>query len=130
MCTPITDVTGFRRAGACAGNGARLGLSLVIRADDVPLLDRRGGAGAEGNITGASHRNWASYGASVTLPADLPEWWRHLSDRSADFGWTADRAARRSARNRSCGSIQEDGYEAASVIGHAEAAEAGINVRA
>ena len=28
--------------------------------------------------TGASTRNWASYGAEVELPADAPEWQRKL----------------------------------------------------
>jgi len=29
-------------------------------------------------VTGASHRNWASYGNHVALPAGLPDWQRHL----------------------------------------------------
>ena len=32
----------------------------------------------QGFVTGASGRNWASYGESVTLPAGFPEWRRNL----------------------------------------------------
>jgi selenide,water dikinase len=32
----------------------------------------------QGFITGASMRNWASYGDDVKLPAGLPDWQRHL----------------------------------------------------
>ena len=31
-----------------------------------------------GYVTGASHRNWASYGEQVVLPADTPDWRRAL----------------------------------------------------
>jgi selenide,water dikinase len=64
----ITDVTGFGLLGhaleICRGSG----LAAEIRAADVPQV-----AGAEelaraGFVTGASARNWASYGADVGLP--------------------------------------------------------------
>ena len=32
----------------------------------------------QGVVTGASGRNWASYGDSVILPADFPDWRRNL----------------------------------------------------
>ena len=74
----ITDVTGFGVLGHALEMARGSGLSLVIRADDVPLLSEAAALVQQGNVTGASHRNWASYGASVALPADLPEWRRHL----------------------------------------------------
>ena len=47
----------------------------------------------EGRVTGASHRNWASYGEGVELPAALPDWRRHLlADPQADNATLADRA--------------------------------------
>src|SRR5262245_59546903 len=68
----ITDVTGFGLAGHALEMARGSGLSLIIEADRVPLLTQAA-ALAQGNfVTGASHRNWASYGASVDLPPDLP----------------------------------------------------------
>jgi selenide,water dikinase len=73
----VTDVTGFGLLGhlleVCRGSG----LAAEVAADP-PLL-----AGAEtlaraGVRTGASTRNWASYGADVELSPDLPDWKRDL----------------------------------------------------
>jgi selenide,water dikinase len=125
----ITDVTGFGVLGHGLEMARGSGLSLVIRAGDVPLLSEAAELAQKGNITGASHRNWASYGASVTLPADLPEWRRHLlTDPQTSGGLLIACAPERS--DSIVRLIQEDGYAAAAVIGHAEAGPAGITVRA
>ena len=41
---------------------------------DLPLIEEAVHWAQEGIATGASTRNWASYGESVSLPADLPVW--------------------------------------------------------
>jgi selenide,water dikinase len=124
----ITDVTGFGVLGHALEMARGSGLSLVIRADDVPLLSEAAALAQQGHVTGASHRNWASYGASVTLPADLPEWRRHLlTDPQTSGGLLIACVPERS--DSILRLIQEDGYAAASVIGHAEAGLAGITVR-
>ena len=73
----VTDVTGFGLLGhaleICRGSG--LGAEIAA---DPPLL-----AGVEvlargGVRTGASTRNWASYGDDVVLSADLADWKRDL----------------------------------------------------
>ena len=68
----LTDVTGF----GLAGHGLELarGASCTIAIDwaRVPLLAGVRELAAQGMVTGASGRNWAGYGASVTLPAGFP----------------------------------------------------------
>ena len=67
----LTDVTGFGLLGhtleLCrgAGRGARLSMC------DVPLLPRVKAMAAEGFVTGASERNWASYGREVELGPNI-----------------------------------------------------------
>jgi selenide,water dikinase len=73
----VTDVTGFGLLGhtleLCRGSG----LTAEIGADP-PLLAGVEALARDGVRTGASTRNWASYGADVRLPADLPDWRRDL----------------------------------------------------
>ena len=65
----LTDVTGFGLAGH-ALELAR-GAAAVVALDwaGVPLLPGVRELAAAGQVTGASGRNWAGYGAEVTLPA-------------------------------------------------------------
>lgn len=73
----VTDVTGFGLLGHALEMCRGAGLSAEIAAEP-PLLDGVEALAREGVRTGASGRNWASYGDSVTLPAGLPEWRRDL----------------------------------------------------
>ena len=74
----LTDVTGFGLLGhlleICRGSkvGARL------RFDDLPILSAAGLIAQAGHVTGASGRNWSSFGADVDLPAGMPDWQRNL----------------------------------------------------
>ncbi len=69
----LTDVTGF----GLAGHGLELarGAKCSVRIDwaKVPLLPGVRELAAQGMVTGASGRNWASYGADVTLPSGFAE---------------------------------------------------------
>jgi selenide,water dikinase len=73
----MTDVTGFGLLGhaleMCRGSG--LAGQITAR---PPLLAGVEALAKAGVRTGASGRNWASYGDAVGLPADLPEWRRDL----------------------------------------------------
>jgi selenide,water dikinase len=64
----LTDVTGF----ALAGHGLEMarGSGCDVRLDwsAVPLLPGVRDLARAGFVTGASGRNWAGYGAEVTLP--------------------------------------------------------------
>ncbi len=69
----------LRPARPRPGNGARLECDAGARhAGAADPLPRRRRWRRQGCVTGASHRNWASYGNDVTLPADCPDWQRHL----------------------------------------------------
>ena len=67
----ITDVTGFGLLGhlmeVCKGSGVRAKLEYSA----LPLLSRATEFADAGYVTGASARNWASYGEAVQLAAGL-----------------------------------------------------------
>lgn len=69
----VTDVTGFGLLGhlmeVCKGSQVR----ATVRFDDLPLLARAKEFVDAGYVTGASGRNWSSYGENVTLAANLAE---------------------------------------------------------
>lgn len=74
----VTDVTGFGLAGhlleMCRGSA----LGAEVDFDALPVIEDAAALVREGIATGASTRNWASYGSDVVLPADAPEWQRKL----------------------------------------------------
>ena len=74
----LTDVTGFGLLGhtleVCRGSKA----GAVVRRASLPFLPGARELAEKGFGTGAATRNWSSYGASVRLPPDLPEWERGL----------------------------------------------------
>jgi selenide,water dikinase len=67
----MTDVTGFGLLGhlleVCRGSA----LAARVRMADVPLLDGVATLAKDGFVTGASDRNWTSYGDEVQLAPDL-----------------------------------------------------------
>jgi len=63
----ITDVTGFGLAGHALEMARGAGCTIAIDWNSVPLLTEARALAAGGNITGASGRNWASYGDAVRL---------------------------------------------------------------
>jgi len=67
----MTDVTGFALAGHALEMARGAGLTATLDWHRVPLLPGARGLALAGNITGASGRNWAAYGAEVLLPADF-----------------------------------------------------------
>jgi selenide,water dikinase len=116
----MTDVTGFGVLGHALEMARGSELSLAIRADDLPLLSQAATLAQQKYVTGASLRNWVSYRESVSLPAGLPDWQRHvLTDPQTSGGLLvaceADRAEGLLAR------IIDAGYPRAGIIGHAAA---------
>ena len=67
----LTDITGF----GLAGHGLELArgakLKMQIDLDSIPLLPGVMALADAGVVTGASDRNWAAYGAEITLPAHI-----------------------------------------------------------
>lgn len=123
----ITDVTGFGILGHGLEMARGSDLHLRIEADAVPLLSRAARLAETGFITGASHRNWASYGDEVTLPEGMPDWRRLLlADPQTSGGLLVAVAPERSAALLA--DIRQAGYPAAAIIGAAEAGAPGITI--
>jgi len=74
----VTDVTGFGLLGHALEVARSSKLTVIVRAGDLPLMSEAATLAQQGVVTGASIRNWASYGDDVKLPAGLPDWQRHL----------------------------------------------------
>ncbi len=74
----VTDVTGFGLLGHALEMSRGAGLSIEIDADAPAVLPEAETLARAGVRTGASTRNWASYGAAVRLPDALPDWRRDL----------------------------------------------------
>src|SRR5262249_4826997 len=74
----LTDVTGYGLLGhlleICRGSG----LAARVAFDAVPILSAARHLAEAGYATGASERNWTSFGGQVELPADWPAWRRKL----------------------------------------------------
>ncbi len=74
----MTDVTGFGLAGHLLEMCRGANLTAQLRFDDLPLIDEAALLARDGIATGASARNWASYGEAVTLAPTLEPWQRVL----------------------------------------------------
>lgn len=123
----ITDVTGFGLLGHGLEMARSSGLTIVLRSTDLPLMSEAAMLAQQGHVTGASIRNWASYGDDVRLPIGLPEWQHNLlTDPQTSGGLLvscepeqADAIAQR---------IVDAGYPAARTIGYAKAGVPAIEV--
>ena len=74
----MTDVTGFGLLGHALEMAKGSGLRIGIDYENVPLLSASEQLVKDNFVTGASGRNWDSYGASVVFPRDFPLWRRNL----------------------------------------------------
>ncbi|MES2724316.1 MAG: selenide, water dikinase SelD [Pseudomonadota bacterium] len=111
----MTDVTGFGLLGH-ALEMAR-GAGLTARIDPAPpLLPGVEALAKAGVRTGASGRNWASYGGSVDVPGDLPDWKRDLlCDPQTSGGLLI--AVEPAAAEAVMALVREAGFAAAAVVG-------------
>jgi selenide,water dikinase len=64
----LTDVTGFALAGHALEVARGADASVAIDWSHVPVVPGVRELAAQGFVTGASGRNWAAYGAEVSLP--------------------------------------------------------------
>ncbi len=83
----LTDITGFGLAGHGLELARGAGLKMQLQMDQIPLLPGVLELAAQGMVTGASGRNWASYGSEVALPAGIsPAHQALLSDPQTSGG--------------------------------------------
>jgi len=125
----MTDVTGFGLLGHALEMARGSNLSLVIRADDLPLLPDAAALAQRKFVTGASLRNWESYADGVVLPPGLPEWRRHLlTDPQTSGGLLI--ACDRGRADVLLRGIVDAGYPYARIIGHTAAGTASVAIEA
>jgi selenide,water dikinase len=116
----ITDVTGFGLLGHALEVARGSKLTVRIDAASVPLLPMTSALAQSGNVTGASGRNWASFGRDITLPATMAEWQRHiLCDPQTSGGLLVSVA--RDRADAVLAIIKTAGFPQAAVIGYTEA---------
>ncbi len=123
----LTDVTGFGLLGhtleLCRGAGLTARLSMR----EVPLLPRVKPMIAEGLVTGASGRNWASYGRDVELGPDItPVDKALLTDPQTSGGLLVSCA--REAVDDVLSIFRRDGFAHAAVIGEMHPGRAYVTV--
>ncbi|WP_029417393.1 selenide, water dikinase SelD [Brevundimonas bacteroides] len=112
----LTDVTGFGLLGHALEMARGSGLAVEIDSTSAPLLPGVEALVREGVRTGASARNWASYGEAVDLPADLPDWRRDLlTDPQTSGGLLVSVAA--DAAEAVLARIRAAGFHTAAIVG-------------
>ena len=83
----MTDVTGFGLLGHGLELARGAGLRMQLQLDQIALLPGVLELAERGMVTGASGRNWDSYGAQVSLPAHIsPAHHALLSDPQTSGG--------------------------------------------
>ncbi|OHB31417.1 MAG: selenide, water dikinase SelD [Phenylobacterium sp. RIFCSPHIGHO2_01_FULL_69_31] len=123
----VTDVTGFGLLGHALEMARGAGLAAEIDADAPNLL-----AGVEAFVqagvrTGASTRNWDSYGADVDLASALPAWRRDLlTDPQTSGGLLI--AAAPEAADAVLALARARGFDRAAVVGRLVAGAPGVRV--
>lgn len=112
----MTDVTGFGLAGHALEMARGSGCDLRLDWSAVPLLAEVRALAENGFVTGASGRNWASYGAEVVLPEGFaPEDRALLTDPQTSGGLLVSCAP--SAVDEVMRVFHRHGFEGAAAVG-------------
>lgn len=114
----MTDVTGFGLAGHALEMARGSGCDLRLDWQSVPLLSGVRDLAAQGFATGASGRNWASYGAEVALPGGFAETDRALLTDPQTSGGLLVACAEDQAE-AALAIFRDHGFAEAAVIGRA-----------
>jgi selenide,water dikinase len=123
----LTDVTGFGLLGHTLEMARGAGLTAEITATP-PLLPGVEQLARDGVRTGASTRNWNSYGEAVALPAQFPDWRRDLlTDPQTSGGLLI--AADATQAGEILASAQAAGFPGAAIVGRLVEGPAQVTVR-
>ncbi|WP_251863509.1 selenide, water dikinase SelD [Achromobacter sp. Marseille-Q4962] len=123
----ITDVTGFGLLGHALEMARGAGLSACLRLDSLPWLPGVQALAAEGVMTGASGRNWKSYGESVRLGPGVGDTERALLTDPQTSGGLLVACAPESAE-AVLAVFRDQGFAQAAVVGEMRAGQAGVRV--
>ena len=123
----ITDVTGFGILGHGLEMARGSELTLTLDRARLPLFREAASLARGGYVTGASTRNWDSYGDDVRLPDGLELWQRQLlTDPQTSGGLLVACAPDRA--EQILGRIVAAGYSSAGIVGRAEEGPAQVRV--
>jgi selenide, water dikinase len=112
----LTDVTGFGLAGHSLELARGAGVGIRIDWAKVPLLPGVRELAEQGMVTGASGRNWAGYGADVSLPEGFTSTDRALlTDPQTSGGLLVSCTPQ--AANEVCAVFERHGFHDARIIG-------------
>ena len=123
----LTDVTGFGLLGHALEMSRGAGLGIEIDAVAPALLEGVEALAKAGVRTGASTRNWASYGAATRLPAAFPDWRRDLLTDPQTSGGLLIAVAAGEADAVLALAVSR-GFAASRIVGRATDGPAGITV--
>jgi selenide,water dikinase len=122
----LTDVTGFGLLGhlveVCKGSGVR----ATVRWDALPFLPQADALARDGNITGASGRNWAGYGDLVDLGGRDKTARALLTDPQTSGGLLVTCAP--AAVKDVLAVFRAEGFDRAAVIGEVHSGAPGVTV--
>ena len=120
----LTDVTGFGLAGHTLELARGAGCQVQIDWAAVPLLDGVRSLAERGFVTGASDRNWAGYGADISLPAGFAAVDQALlTDPQTSGGLLV--SCTPAAVDAVMAVFKRHGFDTAAVVGEVAAATAG-----
>jgi selenide,water dikinase len=123
----VTDVTGFGLAGHLLELCRGAHLTAEVEFDALPLLPQVEALARSGVRTGASGRNWQSYGDEIDLPPGLEAWRRDiLTDPQTSGGLLIAVAADQVGAVLAL--AREFGSGAAAVIGRLSAGGAKVRI--
>lgn len=112
----MTDVTGFGILGHSLEVAKGSDVALEVDFSSLPFLSDTEELAKKGFITGASKRNWESYGEHIILPDNFPEYQRYmLSDPQTSGGLLVSIAS--DAADALVENAKNKGYLHAKIIG-------------
>ena len=124
----VTDVTGFGLLGHALEMSRGAGRTIEIDADAPAVLPEAEALARAGVRTGASTRNWASYGEAVRLRPAFPDWRRDLlADPQTSGGLLIAVAADRAAAL--LGLAKARGFGSSRIVSRVAEGPAGIVVK-
>jgi len=116
----MTDITGFGLLGHLLEITRASKLASRVDLARLPMLPGVGELAQGGHITGASERNWASYGSEVRLADGIADWQRAvLTDPQTSGGLLVSCAAE--SRETVLEIFRQHGFAQATEIGRLEA---------
>jgi selenide,water dikinase len=123
----LTDVTGFGLLGHTLEMCRGANLTATLEADSLPVLEHALPFARAGYGPGAIERNWTSFGESVNVAAEVPDWQvRLMLDPQTSGGLLVACAPETAAAVLAV--MQVEGFSAARTVGHLSAGAPVIDI--